>query len=197
MLAAARAPVDKAAAGPAASLTALAELRTVRQALDAAERQLITLAREHGIAWVRIARALGLRSRQAAEQRWLRLQAASAPEAGDGKRQRHVDTPEDPFIAQLRSATANALRRIDGDPDWDGRDPRAELARASLEAAAEAPAGALFSLVDKAIADVEPFRSTIESVDLRRAIGLLREALLATGPSSYWLDRDDLVEPGA
>jgi hypothetical protein len=54
-------------------LGVLGRIDELRAGLDRAERQLIGAAREQGASWRELAAALGLRSRQAAEQRWLRL----------------------------------------------------------------------------------------------------------------------------
>ncbi|MCP3803994.1 HSP18 transcriptional regulator [Allokutzneria sp. A3M-2-11 16] len=54
-------------------LAALTLLRGLREELAAWEPRLITAAREGGTSWVRLAPALGVASRQAAERRYLRL----------------------------------------------------------------------------------------------------------------------------
>jgi len=56
-------------------LAGLAALPDLRRRLDAAEHQLIASSRRRGLAWSRIATALGLGSPQAAEQRYARLAA--------------------------------------------------------------------------------------------------------------------------
>src|SRR5262249_54781893 len=60
------------------TLVALALVPGLRTHLDTVERALIEKAREGGASWARIAAALGLASRQAAEQRYLRLRAETA-----------------------------------------------------------------------------------------------------------------------
>lgn len=56
-------------------VAALARVRGLREALDRTEHELLTLARRREVSWARAATALGLRSRQAAEQRAARLSA--------------------------------------------------------------------------------------------------------------------------
>ncbi|MEU3189806.1 hypothetical protein ABZ686_04040 [Streptomyces sp. NPDC006992] len=57
-------------------LAALLVVRALRDKLDRSEYELISLARERGITWQRIADALEMRSRQAAERRHLQLSRA-------------------------------------------------------------------------------------------------------------------------
>jgi hypothetical protein len=66
-------------------LTGLEVLRRLREELAAWEPELITAAREQGVSWARIAPALGVTSRQAAERRYLRLRPSSAGEAATGE----------------------------------------------------------------------------------------------------------------
>lgn len=64
-----------------AMTTALARLRALRRRrrrLDAEERDLITTARAAGASWQDIAAALGIQSRQGAEQRYRRLNRGAA-----------------------------------------------------------------------------------------------------------------------
>ncbi|MEU8612621.1 hypothetical protein AB0C29_31975, partial [Actinoplanes sp. NPDC048791] len=60
-----------------AELGHLAEIGAARAALDERELELIDRARQAGATWSQIAAALGLTSRQAAEQRRQRLVAAA------------------------------------------------------------------------------------------------------------------------
>ena len=60
-----------------AELTELAQLRAARARLDEQELTLIERARHAGATWAQIATALGLTSRQAAEQRRQRLVTAA------------------------------------------------------------------------------------------------------------------------
>ncbi|SDM26567.1 hypothetical protein [Allokutzneria albata] len=69
-------------------LAALTLLRGLREELAAWEPRLITAAREGGTSWVRLAPALGVASRQAAERRYLRLRTEGVedPEStGEGR----------------------------------------------------------------------------------------------------------------
>jgi hypothetical protein len=148
-------------AAPAAVLAALAQLGGLRRAIDYAERDLIDTARRRGVGWGEIARALGLRSRQAAEQRRLRLVGPDRRDPSPVREHRHgqriVDRLAGEAIVRLRNATVAALRQLDRDPDWDTRDARAALVRSSLRTAASAPPGVLYSLVEQAIADLNAF----------------------------------------
>ena len=54
-------------------LDALASLQSERRRLDEEELRLLAEARRAGLSWAAIAPALGVASRQAAEQRYLRL----------------------------------------------------------------------------------------------------------------------------
>jgi len=63
-------------AGPASArdvLDALHQVTGERERLDRAERELIDMARRHGVTWSRIGRALGVGTAQAAQQRRKRL----------------------------------------------------------------------------------------------------------------------------
>ena len=120
----------------------LSELRAVpaaRARLDAEELALIDRARRAGATWAAVADALGLGSRQAAEQRRLRLaRAATRPALPEAYGER---------IAELRAAALDLHRRVGADRRWDRRFTRAALVRETLAAAVEAPGGALFALV--------------------------------------------------
>ncbi|GIF71734.1 hypothetical protein [Asanoa siamensis] len=144
---------------PAVAVDALALLRTVRDRLDATERALIESARAGGTSWSRIATALGLRTRQAAEQRFLRLTdtggtRAVTPTRAARHRQQSVDNLHGPAITALRAATRALLRRVEADDAWPTRFTRAALARHTIALAAEAPPGALFSLATSALDDL-------------------------------------------
>ena len=151
----------------------LSELRGIpvaRRDLDAAELELIDRARRAGATWVEIAEALGLTSRQAAEQRRLRLVAAVRP-VSPGLDEGYGDR-----IAALRAAAADLHRRIGADRRWDGRFRRAVLVRETLAGAPEAPPGGLFSLVVDVLADLSgadrlppPTRTAVDR--LRKALG--------------------------
>jgi hypothetical protein len=119
---------------------ALAELATIpgrRADLDARERWAIDAARAAGASWSEVAAALGLRSRQAAEQRRSRL-----------GRQRDIDSPA---IAELRRAALAAVDAILATP----APPATDLARRTLAVAvADASAGTLIDLVRLALGDL-------------------------------------------
>ncbi|MGW4467718.1 hypothetical protein [Micromonospora sp. NPDC004704] len=144
---------------PEQVLEALALLDGVRGDLDRIERELIESARDRRTSWARIAAALGLASRQAAEQRWLRLRGEAGRDPvqvrGALQRQRTVDNTYGVVIRLLRTAVVNAYRQVDADPDWDARHPRAALARTSIEVARTAAPGALYALVIEVIADLD------------------------------------------
>ncbi|MFK3983623.1 hypothetical protein ACI2K4_24990 [Micromonospora sp. NPDC050397] len=148
---------------PEQVLAALALLDGVRADLDRIERTLIESARDGRTSWARIATALGLTSRQAAEQRWLRLRGDSGRDPGrvreTRQRQQSVDITYGTAIRRLRAAAEAANRHLDADPEWDTRHPRAELARTSIEAASTAAPGALYALVVQALADLDAMAS--------------------------------------
>jgi hypothetical protein len=168
-------------------LTALSQLRQVRRELDRRERRLIEDSRALGASWADIAVALGLRSRQAAEQRWLRLcgEATRDPSRARVARQnqRAVDASYGAPIARLRAAAQTAYRQIEDDSVWDQRHPRAVLIEMSLRSAVDAAPGALFELVTQAEADLEqlswrglPAQLATALRDLRRAFAAAAEA---------------------
>lgn len=147
-------------------LEGLARIEAARREIDEAERELIEAARARGHGWAGIAAALGLRSRQAAEQRWLRLCALEkrdpVPERARRRAQHSVDSIAGAEIARLRQAVIAAYRQVEGP----------ELVKQTLAAAIEAPPGALFELAGKAVND---------GVDTRQ-MRALREALEAAMP---------------
>jgi hypothetical protein len=150
--------VASAASDGAEVLAALASLRLVRADIDRVERELIGAARALGQAWPAIAAALGVGTRQAAEQRWLRLSGGSTRDPvrvrADRKRQRSVDSAAGESLVELRRAAVELHRRIEADRAWDGRHSLAALARSSLAAAVDAPPGGLFALCYNAIGDL-------------------------------------------
>jgi hypothetical protein len=133
----------------AAALEALRGIPAERARLDEAELDLIDRARRAGATWAEIGSALGLASRQAAEQRRLRL-ASSVGRL----RQQGLDDGNAAQIVALRAAAVELDRRIGADRRWDLRFPRAELVRMSLGAALLAPPGGLFSLVSDVASDL-------------------------------------------
>jgi hypothetical protein len=172
---------------PAQLLAALSLIGVLRSDLDQFERRLIESAREREVGWQQISTALGLSSRQAAEQRWLRLCGESGRDPAQVRaarsRQRMIDTTYGPEIGELRSATAAAHRRICADAGWDERHPLAVLARMSLETASGAEPGALYSLAYKAMGDLDGMRAGRLPVPLGPAVRRLRRALDSASPS--------------
>ncbi|WP_374198069.1 hypothetical protein [Micromonospora sp. PLK6-60] len=118
----------------------LAELGDARARLDERELDLIDRARHAGATWAEIAAALGLGSRQAAEQRRQRLAAARR------SRRRQLDLGYSGRIAVLRGVLADLQRWCDADGGWDGRFPRAALVRRTTALALDAAPGSLYAL---------------------------------------------------
>lgn len=151
-------------------LDELAAVGERRRALDALELSLIESARAEGVPWSRIAPALGVATRQAAEQRFLRLSGSVGRDPAVVRRQRIVDAVGGPAVVALRRAVRQAL----ADADLGGSARRAPLARATLSAAVSAPPGAMFSLVEAALGD-------LSEVD-RPVVAALRSAWEAARP---------------
>jgi len=156
----------------------LSDLRAIperRARLDGEELDLIDRARRSGATWAQIAGALGLTSRQAAEQRRLRLAAALRPVRHD------LDEAYGVRLAAVRAAAAELHRRIGADRRWDRRFVRAALVRQTLAAAPEAPGGGMFSLVKEVIEDISQARPALPE-PTRAAIERLRAAMEAAEP---------------
>jgi hypothetical protein len=156
-------------------LTALRAIPAERARLDARELALIDQARREGATWVEIAEALGLGSRQAAEQRRLRLTAAVHPVAPS------LDLGLGAEVSALRAAAADLHRRIGADRRWDRRFTRAALVRQTLAAAPEAPVSALYALVAEAVADLATAGAPLPAPS-RAAVSRLIAALEAATP---------------
>ncbi|TNH30222.1 hypothetical protein FHG89_08775 [Micromonospora orduensis] len=131
-----------------AELDQLADVRVTRAGLDERELDLIDRARHGGATWAQIATALGLGSRQAAEQRRQRLLAAR------WARRQHLDLRLPPQIVTLRSAVADLDRWIAADRRWDTRFRRAPLVRSTVDAALDAAPGSLYALALHLLADL-------------------------------------------
>ncbi|GAA2907544.1 hypothetical protein Acy02nite_11530 [Actinoplanes cyaneus] len=150
-------------------LSELREIHARRARLDAEELALIDRARRDGATWPAIAAALGLASRQAAEQRRHRLARGAESEARP--RRSSIDAAYGDKPPLLREAALALHRRIGADRRWDGRFPRAALVRETLAATPDAPPGALYDLVGQALTDLGvPLPATLRAaVDRLRA----------------------------
>ncbi|GAB3932173.1 hypothetical protein [Micromonospora vulcania] len=131
-----------------AELAQLADVRATRARLDEQELELIDRARHGGATWAQIATALGLSSRQAAEQRRQRLVAAQRA------RRQHLDLDYSPRIVAVRAAVADLGRWIAADRRWDTRFRRAALVRSTVDAALDAAPGSLYALALHLAADL-------------------------------------------
>ena len=151
-----------------AELAQLAEIGAARARLDERELELIDRARQSGATWVQIAGALGLVSRQAAEQRRQRLTAAAR------SRRHDQDLRYAHSIVVLRSAVDDLHRGIAADRRWTGRFPRASLVRATVQTALDAPPGGLYALAAQADEDLAgaplPGYIRVAAAALRRAL---------------------------
>jgi hypothetical protein len=100
------------------TLEALTALRRAREELTLLEPTLIAAAREQGVSWSRLAPALGVTSRQAAERRFLRLRPHADADAGLTREQRVQAARDrragDRAVATWARANAAELRRLAG-----------------------------------------------------------------------------------
>lgn len=154
-----------------ADLDRLREIPAARAELDVRELELIDRARRDGATWSEIAGALGLGSRQAAEQRRLRL-ATAVPSTPDAYGE---------SLAVLRDAALELHRRVGADRRWDRRFTRAVLVRETLSAVPGAAGGALFALAEAVIADLGSVPVPLPA-PTRAAVDRLRAALEAASP---------------
>jgi hypothetical protein len=154
-------------------LAGLGELRAARAALDVRELELIDRARRQGATWAQISAALGLTSRQAAEQRRHRLSAAAHRTA------KIHDPGYGHSIVQLRHAIHGLHTRIAADAIWDARFVRARLVRETVAIAVDAAPGALFALAAQAAADLAAAPVTDPPTLLRDAVHALYDAVRA------------------
>lgn len=96
-------------------LAALVLLRHLRERIAAWEPELIAAARERGVSWVRLAPALGVASRQAAERRFLRLrpdgESTTAEQRVRAERDRRAG---DRAVAAWAQRNAAVLRSLAG-----------------------------------------------------------------------------------
>jgi hypothetical protein len=95
-------------------LAALTVLRHLRDQLSSWEPQLITAARHAGVSWIRLAPALGVTSRQAAERRYLRLRpsATGEPTAEGRVRAERDKRAADRAVATWARDNAATLRQL-------------------------------------------------------------------------------------
>jgi hypothetical protein len=149
----------------------LTAIRAARDDLDRRELGLIGRLRHSGATWADIATALGLSSRQAAQQRHQRLTISA-------RAHRHArDLREAPGAAAIREAVAEVHRWIVADGRWDKRFRRAPLARATAEAALDAEPGALYDLASHLLSDLSrPSRAQLPKV-VQLSAAKLRDAL--------------------
>ena len=160
---------------PASPIAAeLAAIAAARDALDDRELAAIDAARRSGSTWAEVATALGLASRQAAEQRRRRLAAAA-------RSRRHRQDARY-GLSPLRAAVLALAAAIEADRRWDGRFPRAGLVRQTLAGAREAEAGPLFALSAQAATDLATAGPLPPRI--RAAVTELRSALRAAAPLS-------------
>ena len=128
-------------------LAALADTSRLRAELEQSERRLIGAARSGRATWGAVATALGLGSRQAAEQRWLRL--------GGGRHQRPSSgASAEPDIERLRALIVLLHNRLLRLADDEPASAPLRLAGSTLELAADAPPGPLHDLAARAVEDL-------------------------------------------
>jgi hypothetical protein len=155
-----RAVAAGAAVARGTLLAALGDVRALRTELDALERAAVDAARTRGVPWAAIAVGLGLASRQAAEQRRLRLDEPAVgrdPSAARRRaaQQRTGDRAAGPAIVALRVEMRKLWRTMEDAGDWDSRNPAARLARQTVAIAVTAEPGALVDLARHVADDLD------------------------------------------
>lgn len=138
-------------------VAALTMVPGLRQDLDELEAALIDRVRDSGVSWHDIAAALGLRSRQAAEQRRLRLKSAQVGrDPTEARRHRRdqlaADRGAGERIVRLREAVKHLVARLEQDDPTDR--PAVRLAHRTLRIALDASPGALVDLARLALTDL-------------------------------------------
>lgn len=130
-------------------LTGLEVLRHLREEIAAWEPELITAAREQGASWARIAPALGVTSRQAAERRYLRLRPSETGEATGEERVRAERDKRagDRAVALWARENSASLRRLAGQVSASGGLDADARTRVDAALAADDPAALLSPLV--------------------------------------------------
>jgi hypothetical protein len=160
----------------------LGAIAAERERLDDRELALIDQARRAGATWTQVAGALGLGSRQAAEQRRQRL--AVAVDRAFRARQRELDSRYGDPIAVLRAAVCGLCAAIRDDRRWADRFVRAALVRDTLATAATADPGPLFALAAQAAADLGQSGVEVLPGAVRDGVVELRRALKEAVPVS-------------
>lgn len=131
-------------------LTGLEVLRHLREEIATWEPELITAAREQGASWARIAPALGVTSRQAAERRYLRLRPSETGEATGERRVRAERDKRagDRAVALWARENSASLRRLAGQVSASGGLDTDARARVDDALATDDPAALLSPLAD-------------------------------------------------
>ena len=145
-----------------------------RARLDDRELELIDRARRQGATWADVAAALGLGSRQAAEQRRQRLAVTSLAR----RRERDIAYG----LTDLRDAVIGLGQAVERDARWDERFVRAGLVRETVAAAATAEPGPLFALAAQAVTDLTG--APVLPSPVRTAVLAVRRALRSAVPVS-------------
>jgi hypothetical protein len=138
-------------------LAALTRIRSLREQLTEWEPQLIDAARAAGVSWADLAPALGVASRQAAEKRYLRLNADVEAPAMTGEQRvqaaRDQRAGDRAVVAWARDNAAD-LRRLAGQVSaLDGLDRRTQ---ASVDRVHDALGGSDSSTLLGPLADAGP-----------------------------------------
>ena len=99
------------------ALDALTALHDLREQLSSWEPELIEAARAAGVSWARLAPALGVTSRQAAERRYLRLRPGRSERLNREERVQATrdERAGDRAVAAWARENASELRRIAGE----------------------------------------------------------------------------------
>jgi hypothetical protein len=131
-------------------LTGLEVLRHLREEIAAWEPELITAARSQGASWARIAPALGVTSRQAAERRYLRLRP-SGDDLTTGEQRVRAERDRragDRAVVNWARENSASLRRLAGQVSASAGLGAAARARMDDALAADDPAALLSPLAD-------------------------------------------------
>ncbi|PPK64971.1 hypothetical protein CLV40_11613 [Actinokineospora auranticolor] len=145
------------AAGGEDVLAALSLLRHIRDEVAQWEPRLIEAARAAGISWARIAPALGVSSRQAAERRYLRLRpdgttTSTGEERVRAERDRRAGDRAAVLWARENAALLRRLAAAVGAVDGLGRD-----AQRSIDHVTDALGGADTADLLSPLADASPY----------------------------------------